>query len=656
MMIVDPFLKLAEASNYDGYVESPLNGVAPFIIEIDKTGSELALQWARSFFQAPCSFDEAWFSAPEVAFFSARINQKCLEQLRKVNEPVKVLAIKYASALAANRTPGVAQKKIGKPQKLPQSSRTLIGIIDDGCPFARRDLLKVNATRDNKGNDTRVIGIWDQDLNPAFAATAQAGAPEGWQFGGQVVQAQLNDLIKAHSNPAGVIDEEATYKTAGYTRLSKRFTHGSFVTGIAAGQGISRSLMPVFGPQTSGGALPINPPVGQATDSIQNADIAFVQLPRATLQAPTRGALGYAILNGILWMLRVGKESKKIVVTIDYGSYLGPHDGTSLFERALDALIESHSPKLQVIFPVGNGFEQKASLRSHQVGSRKTPSAWQWWVPPENEQATFTEIWLGDQSFNSTIDEISLTITAPNGDVVTLGAGGKAKDFTKHTKVFASVCLSDDCRSVLLKVNASKADDPYVSAPSGRWTFSIFAMAKNGSPVNLWVYANRGGRSTNTAQRSYQSRLIALSKDAVVDGGSSIIGMGCSGMSVLVGGARLGALRRYGEDVFTQSNCEGLLAANYSSAGPGRGSARLNKGPDWSAITEESSSLQGILGRGVRGGSSFRLKGTSSGPPQVARLVALGQKPVVGLVGPVGGGGEAVKFRVGAGIVGLPVM
>ena len=400
--------------------------------------------------------------------------------------------------------------------------------------------------------------------------------------------------------------------------------------------------------------MPINPPVGQTTEPIQNADIAFVQLPRATLQAPTRGALGYAILNGILWMLQVGRNAEKVVVTIDYGSYLGPHDGTSLFERALDFLIESNSPKLQVIFPVGNAFEQKASLRSNQIGTSKKPSVWQWWVPPENEQVTFTEIWLGDQNFISSIGEFSLTITAPNGDTVSLESGGEVKTFTKDLKPFAAAYLANDRRSVLLQVNASKGGDAVVTAPSGRWNFSVFAKAKNRSLINFWVYANRGGRSTNTAQRSYQSRLIPVSKDTTVDGYASIIGMGCSGKSVLVGGVKLGALRRYGADIFKQAQFESLLAADYSSAGPGRGGAKLDKGPDWSAVTEQSSSLQGILGKGVRSGSSFRLKGTSSAPPQVARLVAMKQKPVVNLVNSIVDR-KALQFRVGSEIVALPI-
>ena len=116
-MIVDPFHKLASASNYAGYFESPLDGVAPFAIEISKIDSKKTLQWARTFFRSPCSFDEAWFIAPEVRFFSARVDGPTLEQLGKATAPVQVLAMEYASALSSNRTPGsykIGCKKIAK--------------------------------------------------------------------------------------------------------------------------------------------------------------------------------------------------------------------------------------------------------------------------------------------------------------------------------------------------------------------------------------------------------------------------------------------------------------------------------------------------------------------------------------------------------------
>ena len=57
----------------------------------------------------------------------------------------------------------------------------------------------------------------------------------------------------------------------------------------------------------------------------------------------------------------------------------------------------------------------------------------------------------------------------------------------------------------------------------------------------------------------------------------------------------------------------------YSSAGPARGGSRL--GPDFALPTDESCALHGIRGGGNRSGAVFRLTGTSTAAPQLARDV-----------------------------------
>ena len=613
-MNVDPFFKLANHSGFSGYLDSPVQGVAPFIIEIKQQDAATALLWARDFFRSPCSFDEAWFIGNTVRFFTARFGQQHLNALVKTQLPVTVLAIEFASALTNKRVAQSASMQaaqfISPPKAITQcTSKTLIGIIDDGLPFARADLML--------GAKTRVAAIWDQNPNPAFSRNQLGSPPTGWHFGAHVGKRDLNALIKSHRNALGVVNEDAVYRQSDYLRLRHRISHGAFVVGIAAGKSVSRSLC------TAKSATK------EALVSIEETELAFVQLPKATIEGPTRGALGYHLLNGVLWLLSVGQSAQKIVVVIDYGSYLGPHDASSLFERALDYLIDLNKPKLQVAFATGNAFEQKAALRSHATGSTNNPTRWDWWVPPENEKTTFTEIWLGDDKAADAVTDFLLTVRSPTGQQLTLTRAGEIQSFTitnhARTDVVAAMCLSADRRSVLFQINATKGDGGESIAPSGRWSFSLSANTQSKTAIPLYVYANRGGRSINTPARAYQSRLIARSSDAFVDGSASLIGMGCSNLATVLGGAKQSALRRYGNSSVEQPNYVDLVAANYSSAGPSRGGVRFKQGPNISAVTDESSSLRGILGRGIRSGSSFRLVGTSSAPPQLARLVALRQ-------------------------------
>jgi hypothetical protein len=66
--------------------------------------------------------------------------------------------------------------------------------------------------------------------------------------------------------------------------------------------------------------------------------------------------------------------------------------------------------------------------------------------------------------------------------------------------------------------------------------------------------------------------------------------------------------------------------ATYSSEGPARGAPpgvpAPRPGPDWALPTDETPILTGVPGAGNRSGASFRMVGTSSAAPQLARLVA----------------------------------
>ncbi len=63
--------------------------------------------------------------------------------------------------------------------------------------------------------------------------------------------------------------------------------------------------------------------------------------------------------------------------------------------------------------------------------------------------------------------------------------------------------------------------------------------------------------------------------------------------------------------------------SRYSSAGPARhGPLPLRIGPDYVLPCDESYALQGIRAGSTRSGSVFRLKGTSTAAPQLARHVA----------------------------------
>jgi hypothetical protein len=77
----------------------------------------------------------------------------------------------------------------------------------------------------------------------------------------------------------------------------------------------------------------------------------------------------------------------------------------------------------------------------------------------------------------------------------------------------------------------------------------------------------------------------------------------------------------------------GYMLANerkspYSSAGPARkGPLPFREGPDDVMFTDESYALEGVLAGGNRSGAVFRLIGTSTAAPQLARWITRGGLP-----------------------------
>jgi len=155
-----------------------------------------------------------------------------------------------------------------------------------------------------------------------------------------------------------VIDEDKVYDYLKYP-IEDLQSHGSHVTGIAAGNG--QSIMGCEGVASA-------------------ADIIFVQLPTSGI-AQVGPLLENSILDGVRYILAraelLGKKRKlpfaaPVVINISYGGYSGPHDGTSPLASGIDERLIGKFDRA-VVVSAGNGFEadchamiQDSSLRRYQ--------------------------------------------------------------------------------------------------------------------------------------------------------------------------------------------------------------------------------------------------------------------------------------------------
>ena len=501
---------------------------------------------------------------------------------------------------------------------------TVLGLIDHGCPFAHRAYLS--------NNSTRVFSLWDQDPAPDFP-TGSGTVPSGYGYGRQVSQAVLNGFITAATVGARV-DEDQCYESAHYPAMKSQHTHGSIVMGLLASQWQSPSLSP-------SGRSELNP-------DAMDADVIFVQLPRAVPIAPNRGSIDRSTLDGLRYILDCAPNDSKISVVVDYGTELGPHDGTSWFERAVDAMVADarvRQIELNVIFPSGNGHEDgRHAVVFPRASTEVLPSArLGWWLPRGCDAPTPLELWL-DQAHagfalritppggGTSIPLVVVRVGAPEQVVVWPTAAGQLPSCVVVSKLVPS--RRGNQWQILVQLSPTVPEPWKASAASGLWMLEFVPDPANATAGPIHAYTVQGGGSPGLSQRVQASKLIAFADPAAVSisGDGSLLGSACGDEPVMVG---------------SYEKWPYFARAAYSGGGLARGGGRsIRPGVDCLAVTEQSPVLGGLLCLGTRSASVVRMRGTSLATPQVARkIIALGGAPMPQRPMPTPSNAGTVKHR-----------
>jgi hypothetical protein len=515
-----------------------------------------------------------------------------------------------------------------KSAAIPVKGSLVLGVIDDGCPFARASFLDQNGS-------TRVSAIWDQSEHPAFASNS-----------GVAHRLDLDALIQNNSS-AGLVNEEAVYDEAEYSRVRRRASHGAHVLDMLAG--------PV--PPSKRVALqPENPPTFEPeSTNATSSDIVFVQLPNIAVQDNSGKWLGVHILDGLRFICSQASRNDRVVVNISYGPQTGPHDGTALLEQAIDeahVLIAAQHSRLEVALPAGNSFNNRchASFALLPGGCRDLS----WQVPPNSEAAAFMEIWLPNSVH---LEDIRVELEPPSatpGDCARVCVD-EMQVWPNPTNPAAAVIFlrkvpqADGRTMVLLALAptfsfvASRA-----LAPAGHWTVRVWnkgtseiglisaQIASNGTDLG----ASLRGRQSHFSDDCFDpERYLSEAEDddkppsSVIQRRRFLSGIATGAETYVYSGYRL----------------SDRTFARYSSSGPSE--SAYPKNPTWAAVTEETPALEGLRAGGTRSGSTVRLRGTSVAAPQGARRMANVNPPIMlrPIVDP-----PFDEERGGAGLAGLP--
>ena len=236
------------------------------------------------------------------------------------------------------------QTGVSLPQEY-RGSGVVVGVVDNGFDYTHPDFY----TRDK--SELRIKRVWDQN--------ASGTTPEGFDYGCEYTTAEAI-LAKGY-------DTDQT-------------THGTHVLGIAAGADNTDSK----------GLYGVAP----------DAEIVLVSLNTTELY----NGDNTSVLDGVKYIFDYAEsEGKPCVVNLSLGSWLGPRDGSSTFDRMADEL---QGPGRLLVGSVGNeGGDKFHASKTFEGGKTDTLAVFFDFVSPAAQYGT-VEIW-GDAGMDITFVPIT---------------------------------------------------------------------------------------------------------------------------------------------------------------------------------------------------------------------------------------------------------
>ena len=383
---------------------------------------------------------------------TGRIAPAQLESLAAIPHVVK---IEGTPRLRPDLNESVPEIQAG-PGNFPASEFTgagvIVGVIDSGFDFLHPVFRRAEG-------GVRILAIWDQTLD---ANEVGIESPAGFDIGVEFNSEAIEEAVNA-------ADEFGNEVARSMVPTKDKNGHGTAVAGIAAGNG-----------SIAGNCRGANTFVGVAPE----AELIFVKR-EAEDDVPAIGE-SQNLIDALDYIFNhPERNGRPVVVNISLGDNLGPHDGTSLVEQAIDTFLLS--PGRAVVKSAGN--EAAARRHAQVVVEAGETLELGFKVMPDDKQDRHLEAWYRGSG------TLTARVVVPVNPVVrgaVLSPGDPADDFQVGAAADPTVvtleALDTDGdngdRSIALELTAPENGN---SLPSGEWILELHNPTAQDIEIDAWI-------------------------------------------------------------------------------------------------------------------------------------------------------------------------
>ena len=349
----------------------------------------------------------------------------------------------------------------------------LVAVIDSGIDWKNADFR-------NPDGSTRIFKLWDQTVAPESSGYAP---PEGYVVGTEYNRDVINLALSG---------DEAALRSM---NLSRDYSgHGTFVTGIAAGNGQGMAS------QFRGVAFESELIIVKLGDSEQR------QFPRTTRLME---AVNYCIMEA-------QKAGKPVVINLSFGNNQGSHDGTDLLSTYLNAA----SDVWKNVIVCGSGNEAGNGIHASGVLSGRKAESVEL-IAPSGERSgnlrtygadrvsldnTQVYVYYGQPTPYSRYQQLYFEFV-PAGGYVTSGV---------WRIVLTPVRIVDGRYDFWLQESATLNEDTRFFSPSEETTLTVPSAA--GKVITVGAYNSRTDAYADFSGRGYTRTNDNIKPDIVAPG------------------------------------------------------------------------------------------------------------------------------------------